>query len=559
VSDDRNLADLVAERRKRRSAGPTDHDRNEVVIRWVEGDLARVTDEVDAALARTAVERNTYKAGSRLVQVGWRDVRVSGGLTEPMLLMSDISTAGLLDRISRISVFQKFSKSEKDWVRASCPGQVADAYLSRTPDLWGTPALYAVVTAPTIRWDGSLLTEPGYDPATGILYRPSAEFPAVPMAPTREQCEAALGTLKDFIKTFPFETPVDRSIALAAIITSVIRTAVSTAPAFCIDATAARTGKSLFIDVASIIGTGHSAAVTSRGDDEKSGGETELEKRLSSHLLSGASVISIDNVEGQLGSSFLCSLLTQTMVSVRVLGLSKSVTCSTAAVIFLNGNNLILIGDLAAGRTLQARMDAKMASPEQRRFDHDAKERARAMRGELVAAVLTVVRGAWTLSGDEWKSMTPLGGFEEFSRMVRWPLVWLGEPDPIGNVERSKDDDPKLVALRETVWGWNKAIGIDEVTTVVGLIGKANETYFPDEGGEGGAVNPELASALRGVAGSRDGISDVRLGLWLRKNMGRTVMVEGREYRIVKEGGSGKHSTSWSLRNGVIRGDDVPF
>ena len=44
----------------------------------------------------------------------------------------------------------------------------------------------AVIGAPHLRRDGSLHDVAGYDPVTGLLYRPECEFDRIPERPTRD-------------------------------------------------------------------------------------------------------------------------------------------------------------------------------------------------------------------------------------------------------------------------------------------------------------------------------------------------------------------------------------
>ena len=43
----------------------------------------------------------------------------------------------------------------------------------------------------------------------------------------------------------------------------------------------------------------------------------------------------------------------------------------------------------------------------------------------------------------------PFGSYAEWSRMVRSPLVWLGEPDPVGSIETTQAEDAELADLRQ--------------------------------------------------------------------------------------------------------------
>ena len=93
------------------------------------------------------------------------------------------------------------------------------------------PPLSGIIEAPTIRPDGSLLIEPGYDDAAGLLFDPGdTAFPPIPNEPTREQAEAALRTLVAPFKDFPFIDDVARSVALAAVLTVLVRRAYCAPP-----------------------------------------------------------------------------------------------------------------------------------------------------------------------------------------------------------------------------------------------------------------------------------------------------------------------------------------
>jgi putative DNA primase/helicase len=168
----------------------------------------------------------------------------------------------------------------------------------------------------------------------------------------------------------------------------------------------------------SILATGRNAAVKAQP-----GTEDELEKRLNSELLQGATIITIDNCEHPLQSAFLCQMLTQETVSIRPLGQSRTVDASTAATVMATGNNQQITGDLIR-RALLCSLDARCEHPERRHFDSDAKDVAKAQRGRLVSAALTVLR-AWHSAGARIER-SPLGGFEEWSQRIRAPLIWLG-------------------------------------------------------------------------------------------------------------------------------------
>src|SRR5262245_16960037 len=130
-------------------------------------------------------------------------------------------------------------------------------------------------TIATVR-DGSVCERPGYDPASGLLYKPDGRsFPPVSPRPSKPDATVALQTIGRLIDRFPFVSDADRSVALSAILTALHRHAMVTAPLHGFTSPAAGTGKSLLVDVAAILATGRLTPVISQGCSEE-----ELEKRL---------------------------------------------------------------------------------------------------------------------------------------------------------------------------------------------------------------------------------------------------------------------------------------
>jgi hypothetical protein len=161
------------------------------------------------------------------------------------------------------------------------------------------PILTGVVNTPVFRADGAVLDSPGYDPASGLLFDPlGVEFPLITADPTHDDALRARDILLDLIKTFPFVSPVDQSVALSLILTAVARDAIDASPLHATTAPVAGSGKSKLVDIACVIATGHEAGVIAEGADE-----AETEKRLSAELFAGTRIIAIDNVQRSAKSS----------------------------------------------------------------------------------------------------------------------------------------------------------------------------------------------------------------------------------------------------------------
>ena len=208
----------------------------------------------------------------------------------------------LVEQLTRAARFERFDRRVNDWIATDCPEKIAATYLARLGE-WRVPTLLGVVHAPTLRRDGFILENPGFDRASRLLYDPGdAKFAPIPERPTRDEARAALDVLLELIEPFKSVGPEDRAAVLAAVITPGVRRSMPHAPLFAITAPVAGSLKSKLVDTASYIWSGHPAPVTSQGGKDGS----ELEKRLSASLLAGDALISIDNCERPLGGE-LCS------------------------------------------------------------------------------------------------------------------------------------------------------------------------------------------------------------------------------------------------------------
>ena len=161
-------------------------------------------------------------------------------------------------------------------------------------------------------------------------------------------------------------------------------------------------------------------------------------------------------------------------------------------------------------------------------FKHNTLRQAGANRASYVAAALTIMRAYLAAGAPE--VCGPFGSYAEWSTMVRSPLVWLGEPDPVASVDKTQAEDSELAKLRELGEWWRDELRLDEDYLSARLVEIANE--IP----QGFNTNP-LKDLLLRVAGDKDGdISPKRLGEWLRRNSGRVVRLsDGHKYWLIRK------------------------
>ena len=490
-------------------------------IKVIPSELPRIVNEAEDALI--LLDREFYQRGGMLVRPVTGTIVNKDGKTLGWQLIPVVRSY-LIEALCCAAQFVRIDGRDKTkgWKPIDAPDKVASALLSRRGK-WKLPILHGIVQAPFLRTDGSLCETPGYDPTSKLLFKADDVFPPVPPRPSRDEALQALALLRDLIKTFPFVTSADRSVALAALLTAMDRRSIWTAPLFAFNSPVAGTGKSKLVDLCSILPTGQPMSVISQGYSEE-----EFVKCLSAALLAGDAAVSVDNCERPLQSDFLCQVLTQPRLNIRILGLSSNVETPMNAMLFATGNNLTFSGDIIR-RTLMCTIDAGCERPELRAFKTDAASEAKARRGELVAAALTVLR-AWHVTGERF-NLPAFGGFEDWSYRIREALVWLDQIDPCETLADVRDSDPQRSELITVVEQWREHLVPDQAYTVQQVIARA-------------LVDSDFHNALMMVASSPSGgsVSSVRFGRWLTRVKGK--IVNGLK---LSQGGSRHGYPLWKL------------
>lgn len=488
------------------------------------GEYPEATDAAELHLI--AAEVGIFQRGC-LVRISREQTATVRGITRPVgaALIAALGETYLRDLLDRLVEWQKWNDKAGDFKRCSVPPDIAKRLLSRD-GMWNFPVLTGVVTAPTLRPDGSLIDAPGYDAATGLFLDFQGEhFPAIPDAPTMEQGKAALAFLvreilenrcigDDANTGFAFASTAAKAAALSAILTALVRHTVPTAPLHLFSACRAGSGKSLLADAVSLIANGKTATILDLAEDND-----EQEKRLLSVFLAGDSVINLDNVELPLGGSHLCKALTAETFTGRILGLSQNATVPTTATWLATGNNVIVKEDLTR-RVVLCQLDPQTETPEKREFDRNLLEWIPANRPALAMAALTALR-SYVVAGKPKQPIPPMGSFEDWHRLVRSALIWLGEADPLGDTNKMEDSDPTRFRLRALIYAWHNAFKTIP-TTAKEAVARANST-IRDENGDEISRDSILRDALADhfTDGRRGGISTRYLGDFLSKIKGR--------------------------------------
>lgn len=330
------------------------------------------------------------------------------------------------------------------------PEAAVEAVLDRGD--WPFPTLDAVIEAPALRPDGTLLDQAGYDPATRLILAPARglDVPAVHDTPTDADIAGARDLILDeLLADFPFTDDASKANALALLLTPVLRPAIrGPVPLALIDATKPGTGKGLLATLVALVATGRPAAITPAPVREE-----EWAKQLFAMLAEGATIIVLDEAD-TLGSKHLASALTADTYNGRILGRSETATVPQRATWAATGNNIATRGDLHR-RCYRIKLDAKTARPWQRSgWRHaDLTGWTTAHRGQLLAALLTLGRG-WHAAGQPHADVPTLGGFDEWARTIGSVLAHAQVPSFLHNLDDYEQADEEATEWRGFLEAW---------------------------------------------------------------------------------------------------------
>jgi hypothetical protein len=419
-------------------------------------ELGRPHEWIAASLASLAADPDLYSRDAELVHVtrvteeesrasAWVDAR---GRTQHALVPGAPRIHAMTLATLRVLMCRWATWTKTKMVRTKEGPVYEDVPFEPTKDHaeavrderhWPTlRGLAGVAEVPFPRPDLSIVQgERGYDRATGYLYEPSARFPIVGDAPSRDEAHASRAALADVFADFPFASPAGLGGALALLLTLLVRPAIlGPVPAWIIDATTPGTGKSLLADVCAAVAFGRDAGRDPFPSSARNG-DDELRKQLGFLARTGTPLVNFDNCDDvTIGSDSLEQIISAPRdYRFRVLGVSDGLLLPVRMLFVFTANNAAWSRGMSR-RILHVRLESPFADPEHRPLDsYEHPERAGRLmahvlehRGELVRHALTIVR-AYAAAG--CPDRMTVGTFEAWAALVPSALVWAGAPDPM--------------------------------------------------------------------------------------------------------------------------------
>lgn len=385
---------------------------------------------VDAAIRHLSGSDAVFQRGTTLVKI-CRSFRIRSGVTVPdgTPMIAQSTPQDIRTEIARRCMVTK-ETADGEEVHAHPPTWLYTAVHSvgRYPTI---KPLRAVCDFPVLRPDGSIFSQNGYDPLTGVFCELSHQYHPLDLPD-------AIKALNDVVCDFPFSTDAHKAAWLASLLTPIARFAFDgPAPLFLIDANERGVGKTLLARITGLAVLGRSMPVIGFSKDAE-----ELRKLITSIAIAALPVALFDNLTGPFGSPVIDRLLTSDTWSDRMLGRNEAPEIPLLTTWYATGNNIQITGDLAR-RCCHIRLDFLGESPEQRGgFRHEnLHEHITGNRATIVNAALTVL--SYHLK--QGVPITPpMGGFEGWSNLVRSAVETVYQADPISPTDSLIVDDEKL-------------------------------------------------------------------------------------------------------------------
>jgi hypothetical protein len=375
--------------------------------------------------------------------------------------------------------------------------------------------LTGITESPIFRPDGTICQTPGYDEATGYLYRPSCEYPPVPSEPTQQDARLALESLRHVFCDFPYVNEAMSYVPIAAILTILARAAISgTVPVFAFEASIQGSGKTMQGDCAHIIATGRMAAKSSFPHDED-----EQRKTVLSAAVSASPVAFFDNVKGEFGGAPIEGVITTGELRQRVLGRTEDISVPWIATVLVTGNNMTMTEDMLR-RSLFCRIEPDSEDPTKRTsFQHeDLPTWTLAERPRLMVAALTILR-SFACHGYPDAGLGTMQSFYAWSKLIPNAIAYAGGPNVlecIGTTEKGASDEFASLAtlVRELPRLAQKPLRVKEI---LDLIYPAPRREEPPDGWE------ELREAIESLSAAKGGFppDPIRFGKALKAREGQ--------------------------------------
>lgn len=291
-----------------------------------------------------------------------------------------------------------------------------------------------------------------------VYYDPQGfQVPAISLVPSGTEVRKARALLDEVLKEFCFcdddvgipNGEASRANAMSMLITPFMRRYIrGCTPLYLIEKPAAGAGATLLSTIPQLLFEGRVRGATPYTVDE-----TEMQKVLVSATRDQKSILVFDNVR-DFNNRALILVMTQEEISGRVLGSSNIVSRRNNFLWIATGINPGLEGEMAR-RVCRIRLDPKIEDIQKRNFTRALDRWVIDNRGELVWAILTLIRH-WVAAGAKPFTARTLASFEHWASSVGGVLEAVGIEHFLANPRQVsvQSRDFALRRFAKELFGW---------------------------------------------------------------------------------------------------------
>ena len=300
-------------------------------------DSCTITESAHHIFTAIATTETLFQRGGQVVELGQQqDGSYFLEIITPSTFRSRVENYG-----RKVGAYRTAKNGERVLRQVPCPEEKAKALLhSKQAKL--LPPVSQMLNSPAIVETGDqlkLLTK-GYNPENGGILVSSGELPDKP------PLEEAIQSLKNLLADFDFQTPSDKSRAIAAFITPALRIGGFVKSHVAIDiaeADQSQSGKTYRQRIVAAIYNEKPRIISQR-----KGGVGSLDESFSQALIQGRPFILFDNLRGKVDSQTLEAFVTcDGMFSARIPHRGEVLVDSTRFLLHMTSNGIETTKDLA--------------------------------------------------------------------------------------------------------------------------------------------------------------------------------------------------------------------
>jgi len=323
------------------------------------------------------------------------------------------------------------------------PQEIAAAFLESEEARTFLPKITGLINCPVIvSTDGrAQIVRQGYHPSTGL-------FITGGQMPLQVELSKAVESLREIVNEFDFQSPGDRSRAMASFLTPALKLGGhlrGSVPADVAEADQSQSGKTYRQRLVAAVYNETPSLVTCRN-----GGVGSVDESLNAQLIAGRPFIQLDNFRGKFNSPHIEALLTaERSFPVRVPHCREVVIDPSRFFVMMTSNGVETTRDFA-NRSSIIRIRKREGYAFKKYSEGDLLEHVRSKQSDYLGCVFAIIR-EWISNGRP-RSGETRHDFREWAQMLDWVVQnILGEAPLLDGHQAAqvRVSNPELTFLRK--------------------------------------------------------------------------------------------------------------